>query len=76
MLVCSFIRLLGSKFGPYTFIKGQRDKRIKRQRDKGKRDKGTKRQRDKGTKGQKDKRTKGQRDNGTMCIVYSIWCIV
>ena len=47
-LVCSFggsdVRLLRSNFGPYTFIKGQRDTRTQ-----GKRDKGTKGQNEKGT---------------------------
>ena len=69
-LVC----LLRSNIGPYTFIKGQRDRGTEGQGDKGakgKREKGTKGsrgQRDKGTKGQRkknDKGTKGQRDKGT-----------
>ena len=75
-VVCLFIRslipLLRSNWslhiGPYTFIKGQRDKGRKGQRDKGtkgQRDKWTKGPRDKGTKGQRDKGTKGQRDKGT-----------
>ena len=74
---CLLVCLLRSKFGPYTFIKGQRDKGKKGKRDKGtkgkrdketkgQRDKGTKGQREKGTKGQRDKGTKGQRDKGTM----------
>ena len=42
LFVCMFSRLLKSKLGPYTLIKGQRDER-------------TKGQRDKGTKGQWDK---------------------
>ena len=43
---------LRSNCGPYTFIKGHRDK-------------GTEGQRDKGTKGLREKGTKGQRDKGT-----------
>ena len=70
----TYVRLLRSNFGPYTFIKGQRDKGIKGQMDKGtkgQRDKGAKGQRDKGTKGNRvkgtrEKGTKGQWDNGTM----------
>ena len=42
--VRSLVRLLRSNFGPYTFIKGQRDTGTQGQRDKGK-----KGQRDKGT---------------------------
>ena len=57
--VRSFVGLLRSKFGPYNFIMGQRDKRIKRQKHKG-----TKGQREKETKGQRDKGKKGQRDSG------------
>ena len=45
--------LLRSNCGPYTFIKGQRDK-------------GTKGQRGKGTKGQRDKGTKGLWNFGTL----------
>ena len=68
LFVCSFVRLLRSKCGPYTFIKGQRDKGTKGQRDKwtkGQMDKGTKGQRGKGTKGQTDKPTNRQRNKGT-----------
>ena len=55
----SLVRLLRSNFGPYTFIKGQRDKGTTQeqrnkwtneQRNKGTRNKGTKEQRNKGTK--------------------------
>ena len=60
LLVHFYIRLLRSKFNPYTFIEGQKDKVTK-----GQRDKGTKGQRDKGTNGQWDKGTKGQRDVST-----------
>ena len=59
-IVCSFVCLLRSHFGPNLFIKGQRNKGTKGQR--GKREKG---QRDKGTKEQKDKGTKGQMNLGT-----------
>ena len=58
--VSLFVCLPNSKFRPYIFLKGHRDKGTKGQKDKGtkERNKGTKGQR-KGTKG---KRKKGQRD--------------
>ena len=75
----TFVRLHRSNFGPYTFIKGQRDKgttqvhrnkgTTQEQRDstgtKEQRNKGTKEQQNKGTKEQKNKGTKEQRNKGT-----------
>ena len=67
LLVHFYIRLLRSKFNPYTFIEGQKDKVTK-----GQRDKGTNGQLDKGTKGQRDISTKGQRHSILNLLFWGI----